>query len=554
MKYLLLNLTLCLALIQAAANDQPANQYICLLDQAIADREKYMEIKKTRIDSLRRQFAIHDDTAKYHVCNKLVVEYMNYSLDSALAYAKQGARLARKAGDDNSLTDAYMNIARIYNLTGLMPKEAFDILKNIDRSTLGGEYLVRYYILALQIYDNLAKQAFDSEISRRYERTAQLYRDSALHFAPGNEIILANKYIEEGNYEMARSVVCGGLSDDMTGSDAAARFHVLARIYGLQNNVSQRKKYLALAARCDMVNGAREYMALQELAQMLYDDGDTGRAYRYIHQSISDAIACNARSRMLEMSKTIPIIDADYNRKQAETNLMLYAACACIGVLSVLLLVIAIYVHKRNRKLSAAKQLQEELNRQLELGNNEQQQLNERLQALNENLLQANRKWQSMNVELQQANRIKEEYVTQFMNLCSEYLSKMESYRNNLLKIASQRNFDRLYDAVKSNRELEKEINDFYAKFDEAFLHLFPAFVDDFNKLLLPECQIKPKHDERLNTELRIFALQRLGITDSEKVAKFLRCSFSTIYNYRTKMKNRAIDRDDFEEKIMNLC
>ena len=247
-----------------------------------------------------------------------------------------------------------------------MPKEAFDILKNIDRSTLGGEYLVRYYILALQIYDNLAKQAFDSEISRRYERTAQLYRDSALHFAPGNEIILANKYIEEGNYEMARSVVCGGLSDDMTGSDAAARFHVLARIYGLQNNVSQRKKYLALAARCDMVNGAREYMALQELAQMLYDDGDTGRAYRYIHQSISDAIACNARSRMLEMSKTIPIIDADYNRKQAETNLMLYAACACIGVLSVLLLVIAIYVHKRNRKLSAAKQLQEELNRHVE--------------------------------------------------------------------------------------------------------------------------------------------------------------------------------------------
>ena len=94
----------------SAANDQPANQYICLLDQAIADREKYMEIKKTRIDSLRRQFAIHDDTAKYHVCNKLVVEYMNYSLDSALAYAKQGARLARKAGDDNSLTDAYMTL------------------------------------------------------------------------------------------------------------------------------------------------------------------------------------------------------------------------------------------------------------------------------------------------------------------------------------------------------------------------------------------------------------------------------------------------------------
>ena len=553
MRYLLLSLALCLAFISAA---QTSHYYLGLLDQAIADREKYMEIKETRIDSLRLQLPMHHDdaAAQYHVCNKLACEYMNYSLDSALAYAKQAARLADKVGDGNSRANACMNIARIYNLTGLMPKEAFDILQSLDRGTLEGESLARYYILALQIYDNLAHNAFDKEISQEYERTAQLYRDSALMLSPGNEIILANKYIEEGNYEMARSVVHGGLSDDMTGNDAAARFHVLARIYGLQNNVPQREKYLALAARCDMVNGAREYMALQELAQMLYDEGDIDRAYRYIHRSIADAIACNARSRMLEMSKTIPIIDADYDRKQAETNFYLYMACAFVGVLSVLLLAIAIQVHKRNRKLQAAKLLQESLNHRLEQSNETQSRLNEQLRKLNEDLRRANLEQQALNKQLQQANSIKEEYITLFINLCSEYLSKMESYRNNLQKIAAQRNFDSLYSAVMSNRRIDKEIDDFYAQFDQAFLHLFPTFVDDFNKLLQPECQIKLKNEQRLNTELRIFALTRLGIHDSEKVAGFLRCSFSTIYNYRTKMKNRAIDRENFESQVMELC
>lgn len=548
MRYLLLSLAMCLAFISAAKS---SHYYLGLLDQAIADREKYMEIKERRIDSLKLQLAMrHDATAQYHACNKLACEYMNYSLDSALAYAKQAARLAKGSSHAN----ACMNIARIYNLTGLMPKEAFDILQSLDRGTLEGESLARYYILALQIYDNLAHNAFDKEISQEYERTAQLYRDSALMLSPGNEIILANKYIEEGNYEMARSVVHGGLSDDMTGNDAAARFHVLARIYGLQNNVPQRKKYLALAARCDMVNGAREYMALQELAQMLYDEGDIDRAYRYIHRSIADAIACNARSRMLEMSKTIPIIDADYDRKQAETNFYLYMACAFVGVLSALLLAIAIYVHKRNRKLQAAKLLQECLNHQLEQSNEMQSRLNEQLRKLNEDLRHANLEQQALNKQLQQANSIKEEYITLFINLCSEYLSKMESYRNNLQKIAAQRNFDSLYSAVMSNRRIDKEIDDFYAQFDQAFLHLFPTFVDDFNKLLQPECQVKLKNEQRLNTELRIFALTRLGIHDSEKVAGFLRCSFSTIYNYRTKMKNRAIDRENFESQVMELC
>ncbi len=540
---------------QTIALSKELEQYISALDDAIADRSKYMRIKENRIDSIK-SIAMQSMNSKpeqqYGDYVALINEYMNYSLDSALHYAKIARSVALKANNYNLRADADMNIAYIYNLTGLMTKDAYDIFSRLDRDALSGKYIGRYYILGLQIYYNLANQAFDAQINAKYRTIAQAYRDSALHYSPDNEIIKANKYIENGNYEKARKVASKGLSERETSPDAAARFHVLAKICGLQNNAMQRKQYLAQAALLDMVNGTREYMALQELARMLYDEGDTERAYRYIHRSISDAIACNARSRMLEMSKDIPIIDTDYDRKQAETRFKLYTACTAIGILSVLLLAISIYVHKRNQKLQVAKLLQETLNKQLEAGNMEQSRLNEELRRLNGDLQQANTEWEVLNGKLQQANRIKEEYITLFISLCSQYLSKMEGYRNNLKKIAARRNFDMLYNAIKSDVEINKEIEEFYIQFDKAFLHLFPTFVDDFNKLLQPDCKIKLKNDERLNTELRIFALTRLGIHDSEKVAAFLRCSVSTIYNYRTKMKKCAIDRDDFEEKFMN--
>ena len=291
-----------------------------------------------------------------------------------------------------------MNIAYIYNLTGLMTKDAYDIFSRLDRDALSGKYISRYYILGLQIYYNLANQAFDSKVNAKYRTIAQAYRDSALYYSPDNEIIKANKYIEDGNYEKARNIV----------SEGAFRTYDIARL--LQHDSMCWQRYAACKTMprngnntlhkppCwDMINGTREYMALQELARMLYDEGDTERAYRYIHRSISDAIACNARSRMLEMSKDIPIIDTDYDRKQAETKFKLYTACMAIGILSVLLLAVSIYVHKRNRKLQAAKLLQETLNMQLEAGNMEQSRLNEELRRLNGNLQRANSEWEVLN-------------------------------------------------------------------------------------------------------------------------------------------------------------
>ena len=168
-----------------------------------------------------------------------------------------------------------------------------------------------------------------------------------------------------------------------------------------------------------------------------------------------------------------------------------------------------------------------------------------------ENVLVVNKKSGILSEDV--FNKVKEEYVTRFMNLCIEYIYKMEQYRSQLNKIANKHNFKDLYEAIKSTRYINQEVSDFYNNFDEAFLHIYPNFLKDFNALLRPDAQVSPKKGERLNTELRIYALLKLGISASTKVQEFLRCSSSTVYNYRTNMRNKAINRDTFEQDVLNL-
>ena len=176
------------------------------------------------------------------------------------------------------------------------------------------------------------------------------------------------------------------------------------------------------------------------------------------------------------------------------------------------------------------------------------------MQELNEELGQSNLKLKEANHSIAENSYLKEEYIGRYMDQCSVYLEKMDNYRRSLGKIASSGNVEELYKHIKSTKFIEDELKDFYSNFDDTFLQLFPTFVDEFNALLAENEQIRPKSGERMNTELRIFALIRLGITDSVKIAQFLRYSVTTIYNYRTKVRNKAVgNRDELEKSIMQI-
>lgn len=538
-----------------SANIQPLsaeeNDYLTALDRALADIPKAVQHKERQIAGLRNTLAacrtIEDE---YNARMELYRAYQSFSLDSALVYINSSLPLALRLGDNERIIDTRLSQAFLYCYAG-MYKEASDILSAQDVTSCSPWLRRSYFHLKMTIYDYLSGATLDKQLAAHYRDVADTSRDSILLHAPDDNVLAAERLTAKGDYARAMDLLADSLPDGLTTRDAGIRYYVISEIYGRQNNTGQQKKYLAMAATADLTNAVREYIALRKLAIILYDEGDIKRAYRYIHQCIEDANACNARQRSLEISQILPIIDTAYNTNEETNSERLLLMLILISILSALLIASLCYVGKKMVALRQARQRLSTANTQLQEAYAGQARLNDDLSSLNEELKRANQEQTGLNGKLQESNRIKEEYVMRFMNLCSDYLAKMENYRKELNKIAAQRNFDALYNAVKSTRFINKEIDEFYRNFDNAFLHIFPDFVEQVNRLLLPEEQIVLKADERMNTELRIYALLRLGISDRASVSTFLRCSSSTIYNYRTKMRNKAADRDSFEQNVM---
>jgi len=240
------------------------------------------------------------------------------------------------------------------------------------------------------------------------------------------------------------------------------------------------------------------------------------------------------------MSEVYSIINTVYQEREAQRKSELQIYLLCISLLSLFLLVAIIYVYKQMKKVSRIR--------------TELYETSQKLAELNKDITETNSQLQESNLQLSESNLVKEEYIAHFFNLCSTYINKLENYRIILNKKATAKQFDEIYKILKSTTLVDNELEELYKNFDIIFLNLYPTFVKDFNALLIPEEQIVLKQNELLNTELRIFALIRLGITDSVKIAAFLRYSLSTIYNYRTRARNKAaVSRNDFEEMVMKI-
>lgn len=284
--------------------------------------------------------------------------------------------------------------------------------------------------------------------------------------------------------------------------------------------------YLAQTALIDLNASVREYAALQKLARLVYQQGDPERAYNYVSCSMKDAVACNARLRFLEVTEFYPIIDKAYSDKKAQEKRLGRILTLSITGLAVCLILLAFYLYHGLRKLS----------------------------LMRKNLSKSNKELVALNQQLQQTGKIKEVYIARYLDRCVSYLDKLEQYRRSLEKLAMASRIEDLFKAIRSADFLREERKNFYNEFDKSFLELFPNFIHDFNNLLNEDGKIEPKPGEILNTELRIFALIRLGVTDANRIAHFLGYSLATVYNYRSKIRNKAKgDKDNFEQEVMRL-
>ena len=542
-KVILIFVTIVLSGLLYAKDNKSTDALLREIDGIIKNRQTYGAEKEARIADLKKLLVeAASDEQRYGFCGRLFDEYRAYNLDSSFVYAQRKEELAHRLNKLDYLDDSAMNMAEVMGTTG-MYKEALELLGKIDKKTLPDYLYGYYYHLYRTIYGLMGDYAVTEKAKKEYYRMTDLYRDSLLQInasdSLGHALVMADKCIVHARYDEAIDMLMKYYSKPSLDDHAQAMItYTISEGYRLKGDKQGQKHYLALSAIADLKSAVKEYVSLRKLASLVYETGDIDRAYNYLKCSLEDATLCNARLRTLEISQVFPIIDQAYQLKTKRQQQEMKVSLICISLLSVFLLVAIFFVYKQMKKVAAARR--------------EVIDTNTLLQELNEELHDSNSQLKEMNHTLSEANYIKEEYIGRYMDQCSTYLDKMDLYRRSLNKIAAAGRVEELYKAIKSSQFLDEELKEFYANFDVTFLQLFPSFVEDFNALLTEPMQ--PKPGELLNTELRIFALIRLGITDSTKIAQFLRYSVTTIYNYRTRVRNKAVgERDEFEAKVMQI-
>ncbi len=508
---------------------------IALLNNVIKDKESYIKIKEQNISNIKQLLQIGKLPPEqiYDINTKLCDEYRKYITDSAVYYTQQNVDIAQRLGRNDLLDKANLDLAWLFSTQGLYI-EAKDLLDDIDCKSLQKKDVLRYY----ETYSSFCSHYGQSNNHADYYRKSELYRDSLLmQLDPHSiqyQITYATKILYEQNRDDAERMLLSLLENSTDqDTDRAVIAYLLGLKYKEDENIELEQKYFSISAITDIKNAVRNNASFHDLALMYYRQGNIDEAYKFIEFAINDAIACNVRYRAIEITASYPIINALYQAKETKQKSQLQSYLVLISIMSVFLVIGIIYVYKQMKRLS---RIRKELYR-----------TNLELNKLNTDL-------HKVNNSLQESNHIKEEYITHFFDLCSSYINKMEDYRKSLNKLAANNRMEELFKMLKSTSFLESELDDLYKNFDSIFLNLYPTFVEDFNKLLLVDERICPKPGELLNTELRIFALIRLGITDSVKIASFLRYSLRTVYNYRTKVRNKsAVSRDEFEDKVKEI-
>lgn len=536
--------TICMCRLHAADSSR-ADSLLLKLDQAIKERPIYMEQKELKLVELKRQLHRQiPDEERFAILGTLLDEYRSFNTDSALHMAEEREQIAIRLGNREYIDNARMNKADVLGMTG-MYKEVMDLMRNIHIDRLPVDIHPYYYHIYRTVYGLMADYAVTAYEKKLYTELTDKYRDSLLLVNKDNllihTLIQSDQYNVRNEYDKAIRLLTDylALQKDYE-HDVAICAYTLSESYRLKGDKEKEKEYLIVSAMADMKTAVREYISLLKLAVLLYQEGDIERAYSYVKICMEDAAACNARLRKLEILEIFPIINDAYQQKTEKQQEQMKWALVSISLLSLFLLLAIFYVYKQMKKVAAARR--------------EVIDANKRLKELNDELHLSNAQLKEANHSIAENSYLKEEYIGRYMDQCSVYLEKMDNYRRSLGKIAATGNVEELYKNIKSSKFIEGELKEFYTNFDNTFLQLFPTFVEDFNALLADDEQISLKAGERMNTELRIFALIRLGITDSVKIAQFLRYSVTTIYNYRTKVRNKAAgDRDLLEQEVMTI-
>ena len=499
----------------AKISDKEAEKALDMLDKEIGNRNVYIERRQQRIDSIKHRLNSNASLPRQLEFTMQIGDLYNaFHNDSALVYYTRGYDMARANNDDANAFRFKVKRATLLPLSGFV-SEALTEFQSIDRTALPESELPLYYESGRQMYSYISSFFTNHPETHAYwDSLVKANRDSLFNVIDHSSMTYVLNHgealIEEGNYAKARSVLLDLLNHITPTSNLYARAaHMLAIIARENEDDVEEMYYLAQSAMADIKGAVREVMSLQELGKMMSDKGDINRAYDYLSVALTNAVECNASMRIVQSSEALPIIQRAHSDQAYAWRQRIYLVISIIVVTLIILIAVLVALRKQMRK-------QEQLK-----------------------------------FKLQNANQVKEIYISQFFRLCSIYIDKL----NQFCKIANRKislgQVDELYKITKSGKLVEEQSEEFYKLFDDAFLHIYPTFVEDVNKLLREKIVLR--EGELLNNDLRILAFMRLGLDDTNQVALILNYSVNTIYAYRNKIRNRAFDRDNFEQDVMKI-
>lgn len=514
------------------------------LRKEIANKPIYDQKKAEKIEKIKDRLSLNNITTqqKSDVYNQLTDEYKNFIIDSAIYYAELNIDIARKSENLQLLTSTQLDLSMLYANSGYFI-ESKQILDNIDTSKLDTLDLIKFYEAGSLFYRNYGY----SNNREAFIQKGEIYKDSILSLlesdSPKYKIVLAHKLINGDDLNLLEETVFElDKIKDENREDYGLLTYLVAKLYEKLGNTEKMNEYLTKSAIWDIKNSIKENASISALAFSLFQNEtkNVDLVYLFAKAGLDDAIFCNVNFRTLGTTAQYEIISTNYKEKIEREKKTQKILLIIIISLFIIICIILFYVYKQMKRLSA-------LRKKIKNTNNELQKLNVSISNMNNDL-------QKSNKQLHQANITREEYIRYFFDLCSSYIEQFGDYRKSMYRLVKSNKLDDLLKEIKSSKIEERNYEELYHTFDMVFLKLYPTFVEKFNNLLKPEEKIILKSNELLNTDLRIFALIKLGIDDSKNIAKFLRYSLSTIYNYRTKMRNRAVgNRDKFEEYVINI-
>ena len=518
------------------------NQLYKQLDAALAQRAHYVELKEKSLNEIKQGAKyVTSNEDKLKLYEQLANEYKAYEYDSAMTYVNKGLILAQK--NNNILFNKRFQLSQTRLLiTRGFYAEAKEILQKIEPQEDSHDYQFLYYYTLYELYNNWSTYCENNEFSKNYNQLKVNYLKKAIELSPKKDAfyyyLLGELYYYSNHPNNNRTIQYYKKALSM--EKANSRLHAmtafaLSEIYQKANNLELMEHYLLVAAISDITSATKENVALQDIALFIYKHKtrSLNKAQEYINLSLEDAYAYNNRLRRIEISSKLQMITNAYTDDIRATNSMLYIALSVIFLLLLGVGLSSLFIRKKNKLLKQKKDEITATSAKMEV-------LNSQLHLIND--------------ELKDTNQKRERLIKVYIDLCYKNIERNCKLRTLAVRKIKANQSKELLSLLSSSTNTEKENKEFLTEFDKAFLSLYPTFITELNKQLTESAHIQLKENGEMPPILRVCALLRLGITESSKIAGILSYSPQTVYNYRSLLKNNAIDKEHFEENVLRLC